>query len=200
MAIAIGGTKQALQIHYNNLHMESGVVDTRSGLRLKLSPTPPTTTSAAYFVGLHPRGDLSIPPMSSNSTFSVDCRPKLLGDVTVVAYATHAHKLGFSVMSDLRRPVSPGSLDTLSVGDVGSTPNFNFNYQTITNFEENDYRTIKPGDAVRVQCGFDSTGRTFTTWGGFGSEDEMCMTTLYVAPAGNLAESGCWEYRAERVW
>ena len=43
-AYAIGGYKQALQMHYSNYLQVAGQVDIRSGIKLKLTSTKPTNT------------------------------------------------------------------------------------------------------------------------------------------------------------
>eukprot|EP00927_Polykrikos_kofoidii_P021020 TRINITY_DN20048_c0_g1_i1.p1 TRINITY_DN20048_c0_g1~~TRINITY_DN20048_c0_g1_i1.p1 ORF type:complete len:1231 (+),score=141.58 TRINITY_DN20048_c0_g1_i1:471-3695(+) len=190
----IGGHTNTLQIHYNNAMLQNSLVDVRSGIKLKLTSTPPTNASlTSMIVGLHPLGNLWIEPGRENTTLFVDCAPRLLGPVTVLAYSTHAHKLGFSVLTEIRRETqSPGGafkVDT--VGDVGSDPSYRFDLQQIKMFPAGQERHLEPGDIIRVICSFRSTSRMAGTSSGWGSDDEMCMTILYAYPRENVGTANC---------
>jgi hypothetical protein len=192
-AYAIGGRDIDLQMHYENYNLASGLVDTRSGLSVKLRSTPPENTLTSISIGLHPLGDLEIPPGQTNVTRYTDCTLQLGGPVTVIAFSTHAHRLGTSVLSELRRPSSSsaqGSFHSV-VGDVGSTPYYNFNYQHVEQFQPGDERQVLPGDTVRVMCTYDSTSRYETTRSGWGSSDEMCITFIYAYPSEHVSSSSC---------
>eukprot|EP00928_Gymnodinium_smaydae_P093420 TRINITY_DN7758_c1_g2_i1.p1 TRINITY_DN7758_c1_g2~~TRINITY_DN7758_c1_g2_i1.p1 ORF type:complete len:1195 (-),score=118.13 TRINITY_DN7758_c1_g2_i1:303-3887(-) len=203
VAYTLGGYRQALQMHYWNPDLRNDLHDSKSGLRLKLSTSPPKHKLTNINVGLHPLGYLRIPPGSSNATRYVECALDLEDEVTVIAFTTHAHKTGIAVKTEVRR--SPNSLnsgifaDAVNVGDVGSTPFYDFNFQSIEQFPTGQERKVKPGDVVRVICSFDTRGRMWETRGGWGSEDEMCMTFLYVYPSSNVKNRNCLASAASEI-
>jgi hypothetical protein len=203
-ALPIGGFKLDLQVHYENALLTSGIVDTKSGLKLKLTSTKPENQLSTLGIGLQPLGDLTIPGGQANVTRYVECTPQLTGEVTAVAYATHAHKLGFSVISEVRRtPSGSGSGSSFSapqiVGDVGSTPNYDFNFQNVQMFAAGQERQLLPGDTVRITCSYDSTSRWEPTHSGYGSADEMCMTFLFVYPSSHVGSKFCFSNYAFEV-
>jgi len=192
MGYTIGGFKQSLQMHYNNHQQLTGLVDSQSGLRLTLTSIPPKTTITSILVGLHPLGKLSIPGRKKNVTRFVECSPRLRGNVTILAYTTHAHKLGISVISEVRHGMQKGGTFNNVVGDVGSDPYFDFNYQQVKMFPVGQERHLVPGDSVRVICGYNSLSRKGKTRGGWGSDDEMCMTMIYAYPSQNVRSTSCF--------
>jgi len=191
----IGGHKQALQMHYYNSMLSNSLVDVGSGIKLKLTSTPPAIAIlTSMLIGLHPLGNLWIEPGLDNKTVFAECRPRLLGPVTVLAYATHAHKLGFSILTEIRRETQlpDGTFKVDSVGDVGSDPFYMFDLQQVKMFPAGQERHLEPGDSVRVICSYRSTSRVAGTSSGWGSEDEMCMTALYAYPSENVETNNCF--------
>jgi len=194
-AQAIGAAPLALQMHYYNPLLKKGQVDPRSGLRMKVSQTPPESLLVNLMVGLHPEGHLSIPPFKPNITMIAECTPSLVTDVKVVAFATHAHKLGRRIMTEKMRRF-PGAAEPTILGDVGSTPLYLFDYQRYEQFAEGEEPTISPGDTVRVKCTYDSTSRSEVTYSGWSSDTEMCMTFLMVLPGTSVLDQNCLVYSA----
>lgn len=195
MGYTIGGYKQALQMHYYNYDQASGLVDVRSGIRIKVTSTPPSVRIVNLIIGLHPLGELYLPPRMQRVSRWVECTPRLRGNVTVLAYATHAHKLGVSVITEVRRgqygPGAGGMFGSRVVGDVGNTPSYDFDFQDVKMFPSGQERHLTPGDTVRVICGYNTLSRREDTWSGWGSENEMCMTMIYAYPSENVESTNC---------
>eukprot|EP00931_Biecheleriopsis_adriatica_P026524 TRINITY_DN16141_c0_g3_i1.p1 TRINITY_DN16141_c0_g3~~TRINITY_DN16141_c0_g3_i1.p1 ORF type:complete len:1263 (-),score=174.17 TRINITY_DN16141_c0_g3_i1:157-3672(-) len=189
VSLPIGGQKHALQMHYYNPLLSNSLVDTRSGIKLKLTSTPPSVGSLTnLIIGLHPLGALEIQPGVENKTVYAECIPQITGPVTVLAHAPHAHKLGFSIFTEVRRQTAFG---IQKVGDVGNDPYYTFDNQRIQMFSPGEERLLQPGDAIRVICSYRSTSRTEWTHSGWGSEDEMCMTIIYAYPSQNVDSRNC---------
>uniref|UniRef100_A0A7S2LW33 SSD domain-containing protein n=2 Tax=Zooxanthella nutricula TaxID=1333877 RepID=A0A7S2LW33_9DINO len=199
MAYALGGYRQTLQMHYRNWNLSAGLVDTRSGLRMKVAAQAPTWVLVSINVGLHPLGHLRIPPGRRNTTVYTDCAPVLTGPVKVQAFSTHAHKLGIAVVTKVLRPPSDVTGPALDIGHVGSTPRFDFNSQRMEQFPPGSQPELRPGDTIRVTCTFDSTARDRATRSGWGSDDEMCMTFIYAYPREHISSQACLTERAFEV-
>lgn len=194
----IGGHKHALQMHYYNPFQKKSLIDMGSGIKLKLTSTPPSVGSLTnLIIGLHPLGELHIQPGMENTTFFVDCSPRLSGPVTVLAHAPHAHKLGFSILTEVRRQTDFGFQ---KVSDVGNDPYYQFDDQRIRMFNPGEERQLQPGDTVRVICSYKSTSRTDWTSSGWGSLDEMCMTIIYAYPRHNVDNTNCLANAAFEIY
>ncbi|KAK7083168.1 DBH-like monooxygenase protein 1 [Halocaridina rubra] len=62
--------------------------------------------------------------------------------------------------------------------------NYDFNFQQSRILREEV--SLMPGDTFITECGYDSRERNVPTFGGFGTEEEMCLGFLYYYPRGNL--------------
>jgi len=197
MAYTIGGSKQALRLQYHNYQQNAGQLDVRAGLKLKLTSTPPSFTITNIMIGLHPAGRLTIPGKTDRVVRFAECSPRLRGNVTILAYITHAHELGVSVITEVRRhqlstPNGGLGLTSAVVGDVGSDPFYDLKNRSLKMFPSGHQRHLTPGDSVRVICIYNSTMRDGHTSSGWGMEDEMCMTTIYAYPSENVGSTSCF--------
>ncbi|XP_069946724.1 MOXD1 homolog 1-like isoform X2 [Cherax quadricarinatus] len=62
---------------------------------------------------------------------------------------------------------------------------YDFNYQQTRILKEEV--TILPGDTLITECNYDSTRRKQTTFGGIGTEEEMCLAFMTYYPRVNLS-------------
>lgn len=199
MAQAFGGHNQILQLHHHNPSQIGGLTDIESGVRLKMTTERPRNVITGLTVGLHPYGEMAIPPNVSNVTMQVDCALNITGKVQVVAYAPRAHGLGRKILTQILRPHHHNPTTLLRVGDVGDVEHYDFNSQRIWQYNSTEYQTLLPGDTVRVLCNYDSRSRAAVTSAGFGSEDEMCMTFLFVYPQEHVSDTNCHVSKAQDV-
>ncbi|CAH1785360.1 unnamed protein product, partial [Owenia fusiformis] len=62
--------------------------------------------------------------------------------------------------------------------------NYDFNFQETRHLPQEV--TVLPGDELRVECRYDTTGTDKVTWGGLGTTEEMCIAFLMYYPRINM--------------
>jgi hypothetical protein len=68
-------------------------------------------------------------------------------------------------------------------------PYYDFNYQELAPLYPE--RTVLPGDMLRVDCIYDTTGRTAPTKMGLSTQDEMCLAYVLYYPKLNATNELC---------
>ncbi|KAJ3414044.1 hypothetical protein HDV05_007169 [Chytridiales sp. JEL 0842] len=176
-----GKTDVILQIHYDNHHQTSGIVDS-SGIRIFYVDEP--TLLRKHEVGLLLLGSLNIQiPGNERGETVVEsycpsvCTGKYFKEpVTLLANMLHMHSLGSSMFTKVIR-------DGEMVKDVGVTRFYDEGFQ---DFEFLEPGTIlQPGDVLHTKCVFKPTLgiRNVTTMAGQTSDSEMCQSFMQYYPA-----------------
>ncbi|KAL5011591.1 hypothetical protein ScPMuIL_010142 [Solemya velum] len=173
-----------IQIHYNNPDMKEGVLDS-SGVRIYYTPTLRENEAGVLLTGMmsNPR-NIIIPPNYKNFLYMGHCHPDCLekgipdghDSINVVAVTHHTHLLG-------RRAVTRHIRNGTELPPLAVEARLNFEYQGKLFVEK---VTVKKGDVIRVECEFDSTGRTSNTHGGYSTKDEMCLAQIIYYPKMTL--------------
>lgn len=198
VGVPVGGTSLAtaavLQIHY--AHPDSADhTDPGSGLRLHTTDVAPENEAGTLGLGFHPEDSrVAVPPGVAAFNLTATCAPRLSVPVRVFASMLHAHTLGVAVFAWLER-------DGETVASLGSEPHYDFNLQRLVKLEPegggsddgNVGVEVLPGDSVSITCVYDSRGRDTTTYGGYATEDEMCMAFLFAYPLHALADPWCFD-------
>eukprot|EP00878_Enallax_costatus_P003205 GHUV01003406.1.p1 GENE.GHUV01003406.1~~GHUV01003406.1.p1 ORF type:complete len:494 (+),score=127.29 GHUV01003406.1:164-1645(+) len=165
----------AIELHYNNPEGIPGQKDKGSGFRIFY-----TGDLRPHDIGLITLGQdvLNIPPGVANLPANVSvcptaCTKRFKGPLKLLDGFFHMHGLGKSIIARRYRngrELSPlGELRSWDYGFQGNTP------------IAADASTLLPGDALTLQCTFDSRDRTNWTYSGMGTRDEMCF---YVSDTG----------------
>ena len=191
MAIAVGGRSQTaniyVQTHYDNWR-EQGGEDPGSGLVFHGSHKKPDYLVTTFSVGFATNSPaVAIPPQQANFSLRTSCKPKLVGNVTALAFGHHAHKLGVHIKAWQYRG------DEL-VGELGTVDPYDFNLQKFIFFPDAHRPVLQPGDRIEIECRYNSMHKTGTVFGGLSSEEEMCMTFLMAWPSENIIEPFCLTY------
>nr|XP_045616124.1 MOXD1 homolog 1-like isoform X2 [Procambarus clarkii] len=176
-----GATYFLKEIHYDNPDLKQDIVDA-SGLRVLYTETPREYDAGVLTIGHSISPLLVVPPGTHWLTVGIchpDCTQQGLpeGGVKVFEVLLHSHMLGSKMK--IRQVRQNQELQPL-VRDL----NYDFNYQhsrSVNNV------SILPGDILILECEYDSTTRDFTTFGGFGTEEEMCLAFLTYYPRSPLA-------------
>ncbi|XP_060771592.1 DBH-like monooxygenase protein 2 homolog [Neoarius graeffei] len=182
------GSFYRLEVHYNNQKKTAGIVD-NSGLRFYYTAQLRQFDAAVLQTGLQVLlgTGYAIPPhagafltygMCNTSHFSqVLAQPPQ--DLQVFAVILHTHLAG--------RKVRVGQFrDGEQIDFLALSEHYNFEFQQVTNLGKT--KTVKPGDQLVVECTYDTYNRTGLTWGGLGTNDEMCLAFLYYYPAMELSK------------
>ena len=169
------------QVHYQNDRRVSGAVDS-SGVKLSLTTTLRKHNAGFLVVGRSPSDPVGTEMQPGRQyTWSIVCKPKILLPITVWSHIEHQHLTGRRVRSFL---LHDGQETLLADRDP-----YDFQRQLFFDFPERV--TVSPGDSFRVVCDFDTRGRSEITAGGWGSEDEMCMSFFAYFPQENAQTEFC---------
>jgi hypothetical protein len=167
----------AVELHYYNPQLLAGQTDPGSGLKVYYTSKLRKHDLAMILLNQPwltiPPGQASVP--AKVSVCPTQCTSKRLNQsITLVGGRLHMHGLGKSgIVRRFRGSKELPPLDQLH--------SFDYNYHDLREFSNPE--TLLPGDALTLQCMFDSTGRTnVTTWGP-GTLDEMCNYFLLYYPA-----------------
>ncbi|MCP4498372.1 MAG: hypothetical protein GY822_00190 [Deltaproteobacteria bacterium] len=175
------GRKMVMQIHYNTTN---GVEPDNTSVRIK------TETSVAQegILTIINKGALNIPP---NVPDHIEENNEVIGvmaglptetralwsefEVTMHGIFPHQHELGTAISMSYTRNGNESCLI-----DV---PRWDFNWQLGYFFDEPV--VLNGADDLKITCHFNSMGRDVTTHFGEGTEDEMCLSIVYVTLGGN---------------
>ncbi|MFM7203679.1 MAG: hypothetical protein ACKO6N_23105 [Myxococcota bacterium] len=174
------GQRLVMQVHYN-LTSTQGTDNTR--LRLEL-----TDSVDKQLRGLLPGpSEFELPP--GQPEYTIDYRIPLskiqhrfqfmegisFDSMTVYAAGSHMHLLG----QEQRASVVPaGAAESSEKSCLIETKNFDFNWQLFFFYKEPVKVSMK--DDLLLSCTYDTTSKDVPTYYGEGTEDEMCVTLLYV--------------------
>lgn len=180
-----GATYFMLEIHYDNPNLRTGVVDS-SGVRIMYTQKLRRYDAGILTLGHTVSPTHIIPPgqkWNSVAHCTGACTEKTLpsSGIKVFQGFLHAHLLGSSISIQQIR-------NGRELSTVLKDMNYDFNYQQARVLKEE--MEILPGDSLIVNCGYDSTKRKMPTFGGFSTEEEMCLAFLTYYPRTNL--SGCY--------
>ncbi len=168
-----GNVTLRLQVHYNNPLEVTGQTD-NSGFDFYVS-----TDLREHNAGTLVFGDIEgieIPPGEAAHEHVMTCRgavteAELSEPLHVFGSSMHAHDLGSVLYSEQYR-------DGEMVREINRDDPFDFENQ---NMKPVDF-DLMPGDEIVNHCFYDSTGREGTTFGGPGTQDEMCWNTIAYYP------------------
>lgn len=158
-----GGRKAVMQVHYN---LANGAERDRTTVALTLKPV---VDHEALVLGLADT-DLDLPPHLASITQGVTTT--LAGSDTyhVLGVFPHMHTLGRTMHVERRRGASSECLV-----DV---PQWDFHWQQFYFYQQPF--DVAPGDAVTLECGFDTSSSDAEVKWGEGTADEMCLAGFYV--------------------
>ena len=167
------GMPHIMQVHYNDTGSEQG--DTTE-VRYKIVDSVEGQLYPWFLVN----SDIAIPPGEENHQEKQTVRigsyivEELEGvDVPdtfeLTAVGPHMHQIG----SALRASVKTGDEETCLI-DV---PRWDFNWQFAYEFETPV--SITPDSRVTLECDYDSTDNDQTVYWGDGTQDEMCLLTMF---------------------
>nr|XP_033780953.1 DBH-like monooxygenase protein 2 isoform X3 [Geotrypetes seraphini] len=172
-----------LEIHYNN--PEAKNFTDSSGVQLYY-----TKDLRPYNAGILEIGSalsfLFIPPSARSFRLYGLCNtqkfPEVNGqqvaDMQVFAYQLHTHLAGRAVRVAHYRNGS-------QIGFLGRDMTYDFNFQEVKYLE--NITTIKMGDALQVECTYNTMDRRGITEMGLGTMNEMCMAFLFYYPKNNVS-------------
>eukprot|EP00479_Gromia_sphaerica_P001717 TRINITY_DN1197_c0_g1_i1.p1 TRINITY_DN1197_c0_g1~~TRINITY_DN1197_c0_g1_i1.p1 ORF type:complete len:340 (+),score=76.13 TRINITY_DN1197_c0_g1_i1:73-1092(+) len=163
-----------LQMHNNNPTFEREIYDF-SGLRLYYTDELREDDAGVILFGNNAIPEaIIVPPGQAEVVVSSDCPGQCTRDyepVTVFSFHWHMHQVGRSATFHHIR-------DGTEIRNF-EMPYWDYNWQ---GFYEIEPFEILPGDRVYTECIYQTMNRTETTYGGEGTQDEMCFFYLSVYP------------------
>ena len=161
----VAGRAQVVQVHYNNL--VAGDVSTEDRTQIKLM-TADTANQAYLFPIIN--GGISLPPRMESVTQSYTQSLSML-PVQLRAWGMfpHMHTLGRQL-----RVVLNGTTDQCMI----NVPRWDFNWQLAYWYDSPV--PISPTDSVTISCTYNTMSRDETVTWGDGTQDEMCLSFVYV--------------------
>ncbi|KAK7085007.1 DBH-like monooxygenase protein 1 [Halocaridina rubra] len=180
-----GASYFMLEIHYDNPNLRKGVVDS-SGVRIFHTYDLRQYDAGILTLGHTVSPTHIIPPGQNWKTIAHctdSCTEKTIPDTGIRVFQgfLHGHLLASSISI---RQIRKGRELPVNFKDMA----YDFNYQQARILSED--MEILPGDSLMVTCGYNSTKRKTPTFGGFSTEDEMCLAFLTYYPRIDL--SGCY--------
>lgn len=168
-----GNVTLRLQVHYNNPLGVTGQTDS-SGFDFYVSDQLREHNAGTLVFG--DIDGIEIPPGEPAHEHVMTCRGEVTASqlpepIHVFGSSMHAHDLGSVLYSEQYR-------DGEMVREINRDDPFDFENQ---NMKPVDF-DILPGDQIVNHCFYDSTERENTTFGGPGTQDEMCWNTIAYYP------------------
>ncbi|XP_062619795.1 tyramine beta-hydroxylase-like [Saccostrea cucullata] len=172
-----------MQFHWNNPELRSDYKDS-SGMTLYYTPNRRPNDAAIMMVG---QDYLEIPPGKDRVEVDAKCSAKdtnmiFTGPVYITKAFNHMHYLGREEYIDQYR-------NGVKINTLTNEPDYSYDRPRFLEYET----TIKimPGDEIRTKCVFKSSSKSFTTFQGDATSDEMCFGFLTVHPITNVRVPWC---------
>eukprot|EP00479_Gromia_sphaerica_P010311 TRINITY_DN46_c0_g1_i2.p1 TRINITY_DN46_c0_g1~~TRINITY_DN46_c0_g1_i2.p1 ORF type:complete len:457 (-),score=113.46 TRINITY_DN46_c0_g1_i2:98-1468(-) len=184
-----GAQNIVIQMHNNNPTFQSGIYDT-SGIRLYYTTELREVDAGVITLGNNatPQG-LILPPLQEEVHVVSDCPERctagLLEPITIFSIHWHMHQVG----KDIEFRIIREGVEILHL----SMDHWDYNWQ---GYYEVDEFEILPNDRLITECRYDTRTRTDTTYGGDGTQDEMCYIFLSSYPAH--AANACLSLEMQR--
>ena len=210
-----------LEVHYDRAHLMAGRSD-KSGLRLWATNNPDDAKDRVGVLSVadpFARLPQNLPGGQKDVRYTTHCPPgctkTFQSPMHVFASMTHAHLRARHVLTSILTPDSDGNVkeeegDGESADDESSADN-NHAWRTVV--EKNDATgsfthdvqrfepanfTIVPGDALRTECRYDTSGDSHATPFGPATSQEMCMQVFLYYP--KQPEFLCGYYSESKFW
>lgn len=168
-----------IEVHYDNLDVEQGILDDGTGYVVSLMPNDGEFTE----VGTITTGtiNLNLPegaPKGSEEThaWGTCTIPEEVGEegITVLFNAWHMHLAGRSMWAQVVR-------DGEEIAELGRQNFYDWNFQMARGAVEEGTK-LYPGDTLITHCLFDTVGYSQTTTYGQETSDEMCFDFIMYFP------------------
>ncbi|XP_061190243.1 dopamine beta-hydroxylase-like [Saccostrea echinata] len=186
--IGQNGFKSAiLQFHWNNPEWRFDYTDS-SGMTLYYTPNRRPNDATIMVVG---QDYLEIPPGKERVEVdavcsSEDTRIILSGPVYITRSFNHMHYLDREEYIDQYR-------NGVKINTLTSEPDYNYDRPQISEYGYSI--EVLPGDELGTKCVFKSSSKSFTTFKGDATSDEMCYGFLTVHPMKNVRYPYCLSWR-----
>lgn len=171
-----------LEVHYNNPERKQGIKDS-SGIRLFYTPTLRKYDVGVIEIGLEYTDKNSIPPKSAIFDMSGYCIAECTrvslpeGGIYFFASQLHTHLTGKRVwIKHIRGGVE--------LEEVNRDDHYSSDFQEVRLLKRPVH--VLPGDVLITTCRYSTLNKNDVTLGGFGINDEMCVSYIHYYPQSEL--------------
>jgi hypothetical protein len=167
-----------IETHYNNPSNVLNVMD-YSGMQLRYVDQQRTFDAGVLEVGHQVTEDMVVPPRSTSFSIFGVCNETCTASnfpcegITVFGNTFHTHLAGVALTLRHYR----GGQEIMPVFDQELT--YDFNFQDIRSIGP---RKVMPGDALVLECVYQTINNTGALVGGLATTDEMCLSFLNYYP------------------
>eukprot|EP00058_Branchiostoma_floridae_P026476 XP_002611967.1 hypothetical protein BRAFLDRAFT_91852 [Branchiostoma floridae] len=177
------GGQVLLEVHYDNPEQKEGVIDS-SGLKLLYTPELRQHDAGVLVVTQRIDATHIVPPHADGFKMDNFCNQECLDafldeagePIHIFGDMLHAHLLA----SQLKTAVIRDGVETV----VSRDDNYDFNLQHIRMLDEEV--TVRKGDMITTECTYNSEDNNQAVYGGLGTNNEMCQSTLFYYPRMNI--------------
>ncbi|XP_052251389.1 DBH-like monooxygenase protein 1 [Dreissena polymorpha] len=175
-----------METHYDNPDGRADILD-NSGIRITLTSELRSIEAGMLQMGHSVNFRQVIPPNQSNFISRGYCRDTCIqlsmaqANITefkIFGVLQHSHVAGVRITT---RHFRGGRELPLLITD----PNYDFNFQDLRKLPEEI--AVHSGDSFRVDCHYNTIGKTQPVLGGLTTKEEMCMSFAYYYPRTPLA-------------
>ena len=165
--------KMVMQIHYN---LRAGALPDLTGVKIALAP------SVDQEAALLPIADdrFELPPNQSRVEYHFT--QSLFGitePLQLHGIFPHMHTMG-QTLKVSKRPI--GDIDGSDAVCLGDVQLWDFDWQQLAFYDQP--LLLDGNQQIDVDCTWDTSGRTTSTFFGEGTEDEMCLVFAYITRLG----------------
>ncbi|KAL5011590.1 hypothetical protein ScPMuIL_010141 [Solemya velum] len=169
-----------IQIHYHNPELQSDVRDS-SGVRAYYTRKLRQYDAGVLIAGMISNHINVVLPPSYEDFVSIghcpsECLDQGIPDgrdgIQIVGVTHHAHLLG-------RRAITRHIRNGTELKPIAEDKILNFDFQGKLFVDE---VTVRRGDTIRVDCTYDTSNKESFTYGGFSTEEEMCLSHVIYYP------------------
>jgi hypothetical protein len=163
------GRRMIVQIHYHDDRARR--LPDQTTIELELEPS----VERAASMWVLSNGELDLPPGVADTSVQAThtgSEPSMLWGVRA-----HMHALGARASVGLRAVEAAPSADPACLLDI---PRWQPDWQLMYFYQEP--LALAPGDALELDCRYDTRGQVEAVRYGIGTDDEMCFAFFYVTP------------------
>ncbi|WAR31718.1 MOXD1-like protein [Mya arenaria] len=180
------GNYYRMETHYDNPDARADILD-NSGLRITITPDLRAQEAAMLELGLGVNVRQVIPPGETDFVSYGHCHESCttlamnqagVSEIKIFGALQHSHLLGAAMTTHHYR-------NGTELPHIVDDPNYDFNFQDLRKLPQEV--SVYPGDSFRVDCHYNTMGKTKPVLGGLSTQEEMCLTFAYYYPKTPLS-------------
>ncbi|XP_052251385.1 DBH-like monooxygenase protein 1 isoform X1 [Dreissena polymorpha] len=175
-----------METHYDNPNGRDDILD-NSGIRITLTSELRAQEAGMLVMGLLTSFKQVVPPGQSNFVSRAFCRDDCIrlgltqaniAEFKIFGVLQHSHLAGVRITT---RHFRGGN----ELPPIIDDPNYDFNFQELRRLPKEI--AVHPGDNFRIDCHYNTVGKSQPVLGGLATTNEMCLSFAYYYPKTPLA-------------